>query len=87
MIIGHIPGFNRRIGESQGYRGLPVKDVVLYDAAASVRQEVPAMLTLWHPTPEDLKKLNEGGGIVLTVLGSAHPPVNMEVIDPVSIPG
>jgi len=80
MIIGHIPGFTRTIGESQGYRGLPLKDVLLADNAHSVRDVVPAMQTLWHPSPDELRTLIEGGGIVLTILGSAHPPVNIDVV-------
>jgi len=62
----------RRIGKSQGYKGLSVADVVLAGGEA-------AMVTLWEPTPSELKILISGGKIRLTILGSSHPPVLVEV--------
>lgn len=79
MIIKMIPGHTRILGKSQGYHGLPVKDHNIYDKA--VGGDCAAMSTAWEPTPEELEKLNNGGVVVLTLLGVAHPPVNITVED------
>ena len=63
----------RRIGKSQGYKGLSVADVVYATGQ-------PAMITLWQPTPAELASLVAGGNVQLTILGSAHPPVLIEVV-------
>lgn len=46
----------------------------------------PWMLSVWRPSPEDLKALNEGHGITLAILGKSHPVVavgitNVAVVD------
>ncbi len=78
MLIGYIPGYHVVAGKSQGYQGLPLKGVM---------EETPygpchAMQSLWHPSPEDLRNLLAGGGVVLTVLGTSHPPVRVECVGP-----
>lgn len=35
------------------------------------------MLSLWKPTPEELAQLNAGGFVVLSLMGTRHPPVSM----------
>lgn len=35
----------------------------------------PVMVSLWEPSPAELKTLMEGGSVRLTILGTAHPPV------------
>jgi len=62
----------RRIGKSQGYKGLSVADIRLDTGE-------PAMVTIWQPTPQELAVLASGGNIRLTILGAAHPPVMVEV--------
>jgi len=62
----------RRIGKSQGYKGLSVADIQL-----DTGQD--AMVTLWEPTPNELAALASGGKVRLTIIGSAHPPVLVEV--------
>jgi hypothetical protein len=76
MNIGHIEGCTRTIGEGQGYRGLPLRDIV---TNCTVGGEVPAMQSLWFPSPEEMAALQAGAGVVLTVLGTVHPPVRVEV--------
>lgn len=77
MDIAHIDGCTRVIGESQGYRGLPILDVLVN---CTVNGEgTPAMLTAWKPSEKDLELLNAGAPIVLQVLGRQHPPVLMFV--------
>jgi hypothetical protein len=72
MIAIAIEGTTRRIGKSQGYRGLCVKDFV-YEGG------VPAMQTAWEATPDEMARILAGRPIILTILGSAHPPVSVEV--------
>lgn len=38
-----------------------------------------AMASAWEPTPEELLRLNAGAPIILTVMGTVHPPVEVRV--------
>jgi hypothetical protein len=58
----------RRIGKSQGYRGLSVVDFTYADGT-------PAMMTLWELTPTERAALAGGANIQIVLLGSAHPPI------------
>lgn len=78
MMIGHVKGATRKIGESQGYQGLPIRDAVEFDSAQGFNVRV--MQTLWLLSEEDKKRIVEGGAILLTILGSAHPPLRMETV-------
>lgn len=40
---------------------------------------VPAMQTVWQPSPEELGILMRGGRLHLTIMGRVHPPVALEV--------
>lgn len=40
---------------------------------------MPAMLSFWRPTAEELQALAAGGLVILSVLGCAHPPVSVGV--------
>lgn len=73
MEIGRIQGCTRVIGRSQGYYGLPLRDIVINDTVTG--PETPAMETAWLPTPKELEALNAGAPIILRVIGSGHPPV------------
>jgi hypothetical protein len=77
MEIGRIRGCTRVIGKSQGYYGLPLRDVLLNDTVTG--PETPAMQTVWMPTPDELAALNAGAPIMLTVVGTGHPPVMIGV--------
>ena len=79
MNILAIRGANRRIGKSQGYKGLPVLDTELQDGT-------PCMQTAWEPTPEELLALMGGAPIYLHIIGEdingdgrSHPPVMITV--------
>lgn len=82
MLIGTIEGVTRIIGKSQGYLGLPLRDEVLTCTVGG--EGTPAMVTAWQPTPDELARLNAGASVHLRVLGTAHPPVMLDVGD---IPG
>lgn len=72
MMINAIQGCSRRLGKAQGYHGLPVRDVVFEDGT-------PAMQSSWQPTPSEVAAIRAGAPLILTVLGSSHPPVLIEV--------
>ena len=71
MLINAIAGATRRIGKSQGYLGLPLRDEIV--------EGVPQMVSSWQPTPAEAARLASGAPIYLTVLGLAHPPVILAV--------
>lgn len=71
MIINAIEDATRRIGKSQGYLGLPLRDEVV--------DGIPQMVSSWQPTPAETAKLAIGAPIYLTVLGKIHPPVMLHV--------
>lgn len=73
MEIGRIQGCTRVIGKSQGYYGLPLRDVLLNDTVTG--PQTAAMQSAWFPTPDELVAIAAGAPIILTVVGSAHPPV------------
>lgn len=73
MMINAIEGCTRRIGKSQGYLGLPLRDEVV--------DGIPQMVTSWQPTPAEAVRLASGAPIYLIILGSEHPPVMMYVGD------
>jgi hypothetical protein len=75
MLIARILGFTRELGKSQGFRGLPIRDEKLEDGS-------PVMVSAWEPTPQELAILNAGGKVMLSVIGTAHPPVLLHVLMP-----
>ena len=80
MIIGRIEGATRVLGKSQGYLGLPLRDVVINSTVGG--PETPAMETAWVPTPDEIARINAGAPVILRVLGTAHPPVMVDVGEP-----
>lgn len=74
MLSLAISGTTRRIGKSQGYNGLCVRDFVYGDGT-------PAMQTAWQPTPSEIARIIAAEPIILTLLGTGHPPVLIEVAD------
>lgn len=77
MEIGRIQGATRVIGRSQGYYGLPLRDIVVNDTVNG--PDTPAMQTAWLPSVDELTAMVAGAPIILTILGSAHPPVMVSV--------
>lgn len=80
MDIAIIDGCTRVLGESQGYLGLPLRDVSLNDSVNG--PGTPAMETAWTASPLELEMLNAGAPIILCVLGKQHPPVMLSVGTP-----
>lgn len=77
MIIGRIEGTTRVLGKSQGYLGLPLRDVLV--SSTTDGPHTPAMETAWLPTPDEIERINAGAPVILRVLGTSHPPVMVEV--------
>lgn len=72
MIIKCIEGFTRKLGKLQGYYELPVRDVPLEDGGN-------LMQTAWEPTPEELAAIVDGSPIIVSIIGTAHPPILLGV--------
>lgn len=51
---------------------LAIRDVHMGD-------HVPGMESYWKPSKEELVMLNNGGFVKLTIVGTTHPPVSVEV--------
>lgn len=77
MLIARIEGHTRELGKSQGYLGLPLRDILINDSVTG--PNTPAMETAWEPTPDELIALNAGAKIILRIIGTQHPPVMLTV--------
>lgn len=43
---------------------------------------IHTMQSFWRPDEFELAALNRGSSVMLTILGTFHPPVKVEVTDP-----
>lgn len=72
------PSNNRVLGAPEGWN----QDEAQCSALAitdMVHSGLRAVASFWRPNAEELAALNEGGLVMLTVLGSNMPPVAVEV--------
>lgn len=72
MQIAKHPLTTRVLGKSQGYLGLPIVDVNYKDGSQG-------MWSYWTPTPAEIEAIVKGANVRLTVLGTQHPPVCIDV--------
>lgn len=77
MQIGRVRNATRVLGKSQGYLGLPLRDELTNCTVGG--QGTPSMVTAWHPTPKELDALNAGAPVHVRIIGTAHPPIMVEV--------
>jgi hypothetical protein len=77
MQVGMIEGATRVIGKSQGYLGLPLRDIVIDSTVTG--PDTPAMETAWFPTPKEIDAIIAGAPIILRVIGTGHLPVMLTV--------
>lgn len=77
MQIGRVNGATRVLGKSQGYMGLPLRDEVVNCTVNG--EQTPLMVTAWLPTPRELEALNAGAPVHVKIIGTAHPPIMVEV--------
>lgn len=63
-----ISNATRVLAETQDeYYALAIRDEVV--------DGVNHMTSVWEPTPKELRDLQMGGAVLLTILGEVHPPV------------
>ena len=79
MQIGRVKDATRVLGKSQGYMGLPIRDDLVTCTVGGA--DTPVMTTAWHPTPKELEALNAGAPVHVRIVGTAHPPIMVEVGD------
>lgn len=77
MLIRRIQGCTRTLGQSQGYRGLPIRDEQRLQIQTGRKENF--MLSSWEPTPRETELLMKGAPVILSVMGRQHPPVLIEV--------
>jgi hypothetical protein len=90
MEIGRIQGATRVLGKSQGYYGLPIRDeaknlgdlphmlLTLRDTPVD-GPNTPTMVTAWLPSPDELAALAAGAPILVSLVGTGHPPIMVSV--------
>jgi hypothetical protein len=83
MIPGRIHGATRYLGAPKGWK----PDEGGHCAHLAILDEplpggVPAMHSVWEPTPDEIERLKAGASIYLCVVGAAHPPVSLAVGEP-----
>ena len=72
MLPLRIPNATRVLAEGQDeYHALAIVDEMV--------DGVPHMHSLWELTPTEQYQIARGGRIILTIVGSGHPPVNLRV--------
>lgn len=76
MMIGRIHGATRVLGKPQGMTDEECGSLAIRDMEA---HGAPVMLSAWHPTPAEVKRMAAGEAVYLWVYGTAHPPVALSV--------
>ena len=72
MEIERIEGHTRVLAlDQRQYRPLHIRD--------QVEEGVNYMTSQWRPTPEDIAKIVMGAPLLLSVGGTGHPPVLIQV--------
>lgn len=70
MEIGRIENATRVLGESQGYRPLPLRDD-FFDQGDGTKMHT--MVTLWEPSPEEREALANGAPLYISIIGGIFP--------------
>lgn len=79
MIVGRIANFTRILGPPDGWLKerdghcsfMPIQDIQT--------EAGPAMMSVWEPTPDEIKRMQQGARVCLLILGEKHPPVRLSV--------
>ena len=82
MIAGAIEGNNCTLRKPGGMTDAECHSLVV--RVAHDQDGYTMMQSAWHPTPAELKRLNSGAPVVLSIYGTIHPPVNLLVGEPTS---
>lgn len=79
MHIGRVFNATRVLGQAQGYLGLPIRDEKIRCSVNGA--DMPSMVSAWLPTPAELRRIAAGAPVHVRILGTAHPPIMVEVGD------
>lgn len=77
MTPWNIEGATRVVGESQGYAGLPLRDEVTHCSVSG--KNTPVMVSQWTLTDEERELIHKGADIHLSIVGTVHPPIRLEI--------
>lgn len=77
MIHVRIEGYDKVIGEKQGYKPLFVRTTPVIDPVS--KKETSLLETAWTPTPKQLEALNKGASVHVKLLTTGHPPIKVDV--------
>jgi len=77
MQIGRIKGTTRVLGKSQGYIGLPVRDITVRDNKTG--ETYNAMESAHLLSHDEVDALLRGAPMIMRVMGTAHPPMMLYV--------
>lgn len=80
MRVGLPEGVTRELGGRAGTAKLPIVDTVMYLPEDGEHVPHECMVSVWYPSPEELRALQAGGYVALIVLGTVHPPVRVDVL-------
>lgn len=72
-----MEGWNRVVGERQGYIGLAIKDETVIDVTNN--RTVNRMTTHWEGSAEEKMRFLEGKPLIISIFGDLHPPIKVEV--------
>lgn len=84
MIPKRIEGSTRYLGAPQGWTPEQDGGECVHLAIRDEANPAPVMVSAWEPTPDELRRLNSGALIYLTVAGVQHPPVMLTVGEPIT---
>lgn len=76
MIPGRIPNATRYLGAPVDWKpdtDGPCGYLAIKDQPSDTGLNY--MISAWEPTPDELKRLNEGARVLLWIAGTSHPPV------------
>lgn len=81
MIIGRIRGATRVLGKPANWDetnpGTKCGELAIVDVPTENGDQV--MVSAWFPTPDEMRLLQAGQPVYLSVWGTCHPPVGLWV--------
>jgi hypothetical protein len=82
MHTGRIKDSNRILGAPKGWDERRDGHIGVLYVREEITRHGPAMASAWFPTIEELRLLQAGAPVILSVMGEAHPPVAVGVGEP-----
>jgi hypothetical protein len=83
MLVRKIRGCTATIGADQGYFGLPIRNEMRETIIGGNIHSLMHTDTAWEPTPAELKRLNDGHSLIISLMlfGNPYPPITVGVDD------